>query len=246
MNYASKSGWSSIKEMNSPCNLISYGSLLCWAAESNCPWNEIYLQYMLAVWNGIAFYSHSNANTAPPPPHMSLRPFTTSSPHLVFQLQTRPTSEEDPECDVAGEPTHHAPLGPWSHVSRHDPSNRYALAFNPRFLVVVAKALDDSHSSLLFCGLLSVTHTHTLTRVSAHPHTRPASLPVASPQLVLEMAASPKWHMHPTTRHQLLTRLPKTDPLLNPRKPGAGRINWSGDLFSQISRCCILPEVHSN
>lgn len=88
--------------------------------------------------------------------------------------------------------------------------------------------------------------THTLTRTSAHPHTRPASLPVASPQLVLEMAASPKWHMHPTTRHQLLTRLPKTDPLLNPRKPGAGRINWSGDLFSQISRCCILPEVHSN
>lgn len=200
---------------------------------------------MLAVWNGIAFYSHSNANTAPPPPRMSLRPFTSPSPHLVFQLQTRPTSEEDPECDVAGEPTHHAPLGPWSHVSRHDPSNRYALAFNPRFLVVVAKALMI-HTVAFFsvASFLSPTHTHA--RASAHPHTWPASLPVASPQLVLEMAASPKWHMHPTTRHQLLTRLPKTDPLLNPRKPGAGRINWSGDLFSQISRCCILPEVHSN
>lgn len=82
MNYASKSGWSSIKEMNSPCNLISYGSLLCWAAESNCPWKEIYLQYMLALWNGIAFWSAPNVNTPPtaaaaatghaPPPHPTL------------------------------------------------------------------------------------------------------------------------------------------------------------------------------
>lgn len=82
MNYASKSGWSSIKEMNSPCNLISYGSLLCWAAESNCPWKEIYLQYVLAVWDGIAIWS---ANTATPPPLPTHHPPTTPTPGLVHK-----------------------------------------------------------------------------------------------------------------------------------------------------------------
>lgn len=81
MNYASKSGWSSIKEMNSPCNLISYGSLLCWAAESNCPWKEIYLQYMLAIWNGIAFWGAWNVNTTP-----STSSSSTTSPHPASLL----------------------------------------------------------------------------------------------------------------------------------------------------------------
>lgn len=92
MNYASKSGWSSIKEMNSPCNLISYGSLLCWAAESNCPWKEIYLQYVLALWNGIAFWSALNVNTGPPPstppppPTQPLLPPIVSSKSLTCVL----------------------------------------------------------------------------------------------------------------------------------------------------------------
>lgn len=89
MNYASKSGWSSIKEMNSPCNLISYGSLLCWAVESNCPWKEIYLQYMLALWNGIAFWSAPNVNTPPPPPPpQSTRPALPTRPLLLISHPT--------------------------------------------------------------------------------------------------------------------------------------------------------------
>lgn len=84
MNYASKSGWSSIKEMNSPCNLISYGSLLCWAAESNCPWKEIYLQYVLAVWNGIAIWS---AHTATP---FSPRNATATPPTSPTDPPTHP------------------------------------------------------------------------------------------------------------------------------------------------------------
>lgn len=82
MNYASKSGWSSIKEMNSPCNLISYGSLLCWAAESNCPWKEIYLQYVLAVWNGIAIWSAHTATPSPPSPPSHLHHLHPSQSHL--------------------------------------------------------------------------------------------------------------------------------------------------------------------
>lgn len=140
----------------------------------------MYLQYMLAVWDGIAFYSHSHAPTAPPPsPRMSLRPFTSPSPHLVFQLQTRPTSEEDPERDVAGEPAHHAPLGPWSHVSRHDPSNRYALAFDPRFLVVVAKA-PMVHAVAFFSVASFLSPTHTRARARSRTPTHTPSLPTSS------------------------------------------------------------------
>lgn len=92
MNYASKSGWSSIKEMNSPCNLISYGSLLCWAAESNCPWKEIYLQYVLAVWNGIAIWS---AHTATPP---SPLPQTPPPPPLPVPLYPPPHARPCPQA----------------------------------------------------------------------------------------------------------------------------------------------------
>lgn len=45
----------------------------------------------------------------------------------VFQLQTRPASEENPERDITGEPPHHAPLSPRPHVPRHDPAHRYGL-----------------------------------------------------------------------------------------------------------------------
>lgn len=88
MNYASKSGWSSIREMNSPCNLISYGSLLCWAAESNCPWKEIYLQYVLAVWNGIAIWSAHAAT----PPLQRHRPSHTHLPTQASPHQALSTS----------------------------------------------------------------------------------------------------------------------------------------------------------
>lgn len=131
-------------------------------------------------WN--CFLQPLKCYHCPPPMRMLLRPFTSPSPHLVFQLQTRPTSKEDPECDIAGEPTHHAPLGPWSHVSRHDPSNRYALAFNPRFLVVVAKALM-SHTVAFFPVASFLTPTHMRERAPTHMPSLPtSSLPAACPR----------------------------------------------------------------
>lgn len=97
--------------------------------------------------------------------------------------------------------------------------------------VAVAKALIHSvWVTSLSLSFFYYTHTH------MRPHKHTASLWVASLRLVLEMATSPKWHMHPTTRHQPLTRFTKNRSSAQPSPPEtkSRRINWTGDLFSQI------------
>lgn len=244
MNYASKSGWSSIKEMNSPCNLISYGSLLCWAAESNCPWKEIYLQYMLAIWNGIAFWRHSNGNNTPPPPAAPLlRVAHPCFSPLVFQLQARSASEEDPECDITREPTHHAPLSPRPHVPRHDPSNRYGLAFG-LFSAIVTKPLMI-HSVWVFSIALLLSVTHTCTHSYAHMHSFPHQWPPRSLSSKWQPVQSDTCTQPPDTncslvyQKQILSSIPGN-------QEGENKLKWRSFLSDYSSRCYILPKVHSN
>lgn len=106
----------------------------------------------------------------PPPPPLPLATHTLLTPTnpfflcLLLQLQTRSASEENPECHVNREPPHHAPLGPRTHVTWHDPSHRYG--YPP-----VAKALPHWVSSF-FCLLLFLSHSYSHTN-SFLPYERP-------------------------------------------------------------------------
>lgn len=111
----------------------------------------------------------------PPPPPLPLATHTLLTPTnpfflcLLLQLQTRSASEENPECHVNREPPHHAPLGPRTHVTWHDPSHRYG--YPP-----VAKALPHWVSSF-FCLLLFLSHSY------SHTNSFPTSgLPAACPR----------------------------------------------------------------
>lgn len=199
-------------------------------------------------WNCIL--GRPNVNTPP-----AITTHTTPPPPASFFLVSYPqslpfgVSAPDPDGPRRGASAWHHRRTPTSCPTRSLASCPLAWSHPQVWFglglqrsVIVAKALIRSVWVSSISLFLSVTHTQ------AHTHT--ASPPVASPQLVLEMATSPKWHMHPTTRHQPLTRLPKTDLLLNPRKlkggVGENKLEWRSFLSDYSSRCCILPWVHSN
>lgn len=191
---------------------------------------------MLALWNGIAFWSAPNANT-PPPPTPLLLPLPVSSTvsfsSLVFQLQTRTASEEDPECDITREPPHNAPLGPRPHVPWHDATHRYGS-------VLVRSATAVARALILSVWVPAIAFFY------CHAHAQP-------PHEWPPRSLSSKWQ---PVRSDTCTQPPDTSRSLVYQKQifcstpgneeGENKLERRSFLSDYSSRCCILPWVHSN
>lgn len=144
----------------------------------------------------------------------------------VFQLQTRPASEENPECDITGEPPHHAPLSPRPHVPRHDPAHRYGLVCISLSLLL----------RLWFTLSRSLPHTqaHACTCTLSLPTSGlPAACPRNGNQSKVTHASN---HQTPAAHSFTKNRSSAVPPPPLPPSPETKRrrIDWSGDLFSQI------------
>lgn len=154
----------------------------------------------------------------------------------VFQLQTRPASEENPERDITREPPHHAPLSPRPHVPRHDPAHRYGLVCISLSLLL----------RLWFTLSRSLPHTqaHARTRTLSLPTSGlPAACPRNGNQSKVTHASN---HQTPAAHSFTKNRSSAAPPAPAGNKEEENRLEWRSFLSDYSSRCCILPWVHSN
>lgn len=160
----------------------------------------------------------------------------------VFQLQTRPASEENPERDITGEPPHHAPLSPRPHVPRHDPAHRYGLVCISLSLLL----------SLWFTLSRSLPHTQAHACTCTCTLSLPTSgLPAACPRngnqsKVTHASNHQTPAAHSFTKNRSSAAHPSPPSPLAGNKEEENRLEWRSFLSDYSSRCCILPWVHSN